>query len=165
MNAAIRGSAASLRAWMDWLGETLPEVTETERLCLHGREMFLNRTDLGYLLFLRGTDAFVGRCGLHKADWSVPSFMLGYWVNRQYEGQGYITESARALVALAFRALHANRVWLSCSPFNLRSRRVAERVGFRLEGELRNERRMPDGSLRDTLMYGMTTADHEALAG
>lgn len=163
VNAAIRESADDLRTWMEWLGDTLPSVEETEERCLNGRQAFLERSEFGFYLFLKGTNTFVGKCSLHVTDWAVPSFMIGYWVNKPFEGQGYITEAVQAITDIAFGTLGANRVWLSCEPRNLRSRRVAERAGFILEAELRNERRMPDGRLRDTLIYSMVSEEWKAL--
>ncbi len=47
----------------------------------------------------------------------------------------------------------ANRLEIRCDPRNVRSRRVAERAGYKLEAELRREQVGPDGNLRDTLIY------------
>ena len=49
--------------------------------------------------------------------------------------------------------LHAQRLIIRCDARNLRSARVAERAGYRLEATLRREMRAPDGSLRDTLQF------------
>ena len=61
-----------------------------------------------------------------------------------------------SVVALSDKAnTHAAavRVELVTDELNLKSRRVAERCGFTLEGTLVNERRAPDGSLRNTCIY------------
>jgi RimJ/RimL family protein N-acetyltransferase len=57
------------------------------------------------------------------------------------------------LTDFAFRGLDANRVSIHCDPRNERSRRVAERCGYELEGRLRNAARTPSGTLRDTLIF------------
>jgi RimJ/RimL family protein N-acetyltransferase len=59
----------------------------------------------------------------------------------------------QALVRYAFEHLKAVRVALVTDAQNQRSRAVAQRCGFALEGILRQERRASDGTLRDTCVY------------
>jgi RimJ/RimL family protein N-acetyltransferase len=54
--------------------------------------------------------------------------------------------------------LGAKRVEIRCDSRNLPSVRVAQRAGFLLEGELRNNEVATDGGLRDILIYAVTTA-------
>ena len=65
----------------------------------------------------------------------------------------------RLLVALAFDSLAARRVELRCDARNEPSRRVAERVGFVLEGQLRNAFLAPDGQPADALVFALTPDD------
>jgi len=64
-----------------------------------------------------------------------------------------VTEAVNALAEYAFQQIKAVRVELITDEENVSSRRVAERSGFVLEGVLRNERRAPDGTLRNTCVY------------
>jgi RimJ/RimL family protein N-acetyltransferase len=73
--------------------------------------------------------------------------------HRAHAGKGYATEAVEALVQLAFGHLGAKRLELVTDWENVRSRKLAERCGFVLEGVLHNERRAPDGTLRDTCLY------------
>jgi len=113
----------------------------------------LTREDLWLLLFLKGTHTLVGGSGLHRIDWDVPRFEIGYFVRQRFAGQGYITEAVRGIAHFAFETLGARRVEIHCDERNERSRRVAERAGFELEATLRNHSVAPDGRLRDTLIY------------
>jgi len=64
-----------------------------------------------------------------------------------------VTEAVNALAEYAFQQIKAVRVELITDEENVSSRRVAERSGFVLEGVLRNERRAPDRTLRNTCVY------------
>ena len=75
----------------------------------------------------------------------MPKFEIGYWCSTRFSGQGYTTEAVRGIAALAFEALGAKRVEIRCDPLNRLSARVAERAGFRLQGELRNDALGTDG--------------------
>src|SRR5688500_7751729 len=84
LNAAIRDSAAELCAWMAW-ANPLPTVDESEAVSRRAAARFLTREDLTYRAFLKGTaDTFVLGTGLHRMDWSVPRFEIGYWVRTPF---------------------------------------------------------------------------------
>jgi RimJ/RimL family protein N-acetyltransferase len=112
----------------------------------------------GFLLGLwdRASDAFLGSSGVHRIDWSVPNVEIGYWIRSGYEGRGLMTEAVAIIAAFAFDTLHAQRVRIRCDARNARSAAVPRRLGFVHEATLRNEARNGDGSLRDTLEFGLT---------
>jgi RimJ/RimL family protein N-acetyltransferase len=152
LNAAIRESFDDLSRWMPW-ADHVPDVAETEANVCAAYEKYKAKTDLRLHLFLKGTGILIGSSGLHRIDWNVPKFDIGYWVRSSYAGQGYITEAVNAITEFAFRQLGAQRVSICMNSANERSRMVAERAGFEFEGTLRNDDREPDGCLRDTLVY------------
>ena len=98
---------------------------------------------------------FVAQVYIGVVNWDTPEFEIGFFVDQDHEGQGYVTESVRAALDFVFEHLQAQRVSLRCNSTNLRSQRVAERCGFTREGLLRQKRRHPDGSFSDTLIYGL----------
>lgn len=69
------------------------------------------------------------------------------------------TECKLMLLAHAFEALRCIAVEFRTHFFNQQSRRGIERLGAKLDGVLRNHQRMADGSLRDTCVYSITTAE------
>jgi RimJ/RimL family protein N-acetyltransferase len=150
MNQAIRESIDELRPWMDWAQE-VPTLEQSREQQLRAREAFLAHEDLQLVLF-RG-DRLVGSSGLHRIDWSVPKFEIGYWVRTPDARQGYISEAVATIARFAFESLSARRVEIRSSVQNRRSRAVPERLNFELEGILRNDSREPHGELRDTAVY------------
>jgi RimJ/RimL family protein N-acetyltransferase len=148
---------ADLRAWpasMPWAMHE-PSVEESEAFCRRGQANFILRTDLPLLLFLKADGSLAGSSGLHRMDWSVPRFEVGYWCRKRCQKQGLMTEAVRAIADFAFTHLGARR--LDCLPDaeNLASRRTAELSGFALESICRHERKAPDGGLRDACIYAM----------
>jgi RimJ/RimL family protein N-acetyltransferase len=59
--------------------------------------------------------------------------------------------------------LNANRVEIRCDARNTRSRSVAERCGYVLDGTLRRDTITTDGHLRDTLVFSMLPDEYAAL--
>ncbi|QHL88793.1 GNAT family N-acetyltransferase [Nibribacter ruber] len=60
---------------------------------------------------------------------------VGYYIDIDAEGQGYISEAMHALLEYAFEVLHLEAVNLRCAKENQRSQKVAERNGFTKTGE------------------------------
>jgi ribosomal-protein-serine acetyltransferase len=149
---AIRATFDELQRWLPW-AQRVPTLDEERARLADVRRAVAEREDFPLFGFERTSGAFVVASGLHRPDWDVPSFEIGYWARAGCVGRGYVTEAVRAIAAAAFDALGAARVEIRCHAANARSRRVAERAGFALEGVLRNERRHLDGTLGDTCVY------------
>jgi RimJ/RimL family protein N-acetyltransferase len=149
-------SIESLKAWMPW-AQKVPTLDESELTCRQLAARFTQRTDLTLFMFERAADGAVGRLvggtGLHRMDWSVPRFEIGYWCRPSQQGQGLVTEAVCTLARFAFDVLRARRVELRMASTNTKSRAVAERCGFTLEGTLRQDSIGVDGQPRDTLVY------------
>jgi RimJ/RimL family protein N-acetyltransferase len=156
---AVMEPLDDLRKWMPWAQST-PTVEELEEVSRRGHSEFMARTNLPLRLWHKSDGVLVGASGLHLGDWSVPRFDIGYWCRAWFQGQGYITEAVRGITRFGFQVLGAQRLEIRCDTRNERSRRVAERAGYRLEGTLRCDDRAMDGSLRDTLVFGAIPADY-----
>src|SRR5688572_22131904 len=86
VNAAIVESIAELRPWMPW-AKTTPSVEESETHARKAHAKFHAREDLQYRGWLKGEPGtFVVGSGLHRLDWSVSRFEIGYWVRTSLAG-------------------------------------------------------------------------------
>ena len=142
-------------AFLPWVASE-QSVEASEIYCRTAQSNFIARRDMVYLVFERSTSGLVGCAGLHRPDWAVPKFSVGYWCRPSQSGKGLVSESVTALVGLAFERLAAVRIDLVTDEENMNSRKVAERCGFLLEGVMHNENRAPDGSLRNACIYALT---------
>jgi RimJ/RimL family protein N-acetyltransferase len=152
---AVRESIPDLRRFPASMGWALaePSVAESERFCRQAYSDFVARRDLPLIALLGESSTIVVSSGLHRIDWTVPKFEVGYWGRTSFQGNGYATEAVRAIVEMAFDRLGARRVEALPDEENGPSRRVCERVGLILEGVLHHERIAPDGTLRNTCVY------------
>lgn len=162
MYAAVAESLDALKPWMPWAHEEISAELYEVRV-REGYLRWLAREDLWMALLLKGTNTIIGGSGLHRIDWSVPRFEIGYWVRTSYAGQGYITEAVRGIADFAFDTLGAARLEIRCDALNERSAAVARRAGFPLEATLRHEARHHEtGALRDTLVFARLRKDQGA---
>jgi RimJ/RimL family protein N-acetyltransferase len=65
------------------------------------------------------------------------TYEIGWVFAEPYQGQGYATEAARALLTHGFETLGLHRVIATCQPENIASWRVMEKLGMRREGHFR----------------------------
>ena len=154
LNRAIAESFAELHEWMPWAAE-MPTVAESEHFVREAAARYLRREELPMFMRKRGTHELIGATGLHRVNWTVPRFEIGYWCRTSMVGHGYVSEAVVALTRFAFETLSAARVELRTDWHNVRSWRIAERLGFTLEGVLRRDDRTAQGELRDTRLYAM----------
>ncbi len=156
MAVVIAQSLPHLRPWMVWAQEA-PTAESAELVVRRMHADFIARRDLSYQLYARRPDGSAGRllggAGLHRIDWRVRRFEVGYWIRSDAAGQGYVSEAVRLLTDLAFETLAARRVEIRMDALNTRSRAVAQRGGFDLEGILRRDSLSVDGLPRDTCVY------------
>lgn len=154
--AVYEALTASIPELKPWLPFAQREQTEQE-VEINIREAyikFLKRDDLRLLVFLKDTGQFVASSGLHKINWSIPKFEIGYWIDTRYSGHGYMTEAVQGISDFAIKELKAQRLEIRCDSRNLKSRAIPERLGFTLEGTLRKEDLSADtNELRDTCIY------------
>ncbi len=110
--------------------------------------------------FEKKSGEFVVQVYVEPVNRTLPEYEIGYFVDVEHEGQGYVTEAVRATLAILFDQVGAHRVSLKCDQTNLRSLRVAERCHMTREGLLRENRRNPDGTYASSLVYGLLKSEY-----
>ena len=153
LHEAVLESVDELRQWMPWAVD-LPDAEWYEARVRQGQLKFLSREDLWMMLLLKDSETIIGGSGLHRINWDVPKFEIGYWVRSGYGRQGYITEAVNGITEFAFNMLGARRVEIRCDSLNERSAAVARRAGFEHEATLHHDdRHHLTNALRDTLIF------------
>ena len=156
MAAAITESLTHLKPWMPW-AQDAPSPESAELVTRRMQADFILRRDLVFQIYAKTTTGergdLLGGTGLHRIDWDLRRFEIGFWIRASAQGHGYVSEAVQAMAVLAFDQLAARRVEIRMDARNLRSRAVAERCGFELEGVLRNDSLTPAGESRNTCVY------------
>lgn len=76
----------------------------------------------------KATQTLMGRVGLYYPE-GWPGLEVGWMLARSYWGYGYALESAKAAVDVAFNQLQCPKLISLIHPENVRSQRVAQRLG------------------------------------
>jgi ribosomal-protein-serine acetyltransferase len=144
-----------LSEWMPWAADATPQSTR-EFIRSSRRQL---ADDEGFQAVIVQDGRIVGSIGFPRLSWVDRWCEIGYWLDRGAHGQGTVTLAARALTDHALRVWKLNRVAIRAGVDNVRSRAVAERLGFTFEGVLRQVERHPDGRYVDLAVYSMLASE------
>jgi RimJ/RimL family protein N-acetyltransferase len=121
-------------------------------------------TMLPFVVRRNDTGAVVGVTTYCNVDAETPRLEIGYtWTAASAQRSGVNTESKLLLLTHAFEVLGCIAVEFRTHWHNRQSRTAIARLGAKQDGVLRNHRRMPDGSLRDTVVFSITDAEWPAV--
>lgn len=88
-----------------------------------------------FAVCLKENNNLIGNVYFAKQEFKT--WEIGYVFNRAYQGKGYATEAANAVIEYGFETRGARRIVAMCNPLNVASWRLLERLGMRREGHLR----------------------------
>ena len=121
-------------------------------------------TMLPFVVRRNDTGAVVGMTTYCNVDAATPRLEIGYtWTAASAQRTGVNTESKLLLLTHAFEVLGCIAVEFRTHWHNVRSRTAIAGLGAKQDGVLRNHRRQPDGSLRDTVVFSITDAEWPAV--
>ncbi len=160
---AIFGDPRVMRYWST---PVWTERTQALRMVASDRESLAERRDLRLGLVRHDLGRVVGTASLFKIDPGNRRAEIGYALAFDQQGSGLMREALNALVDLAFDHspgapfddLLLHRLEADIDPRNAASAASLERLGFRLEGTLR-ERWWVAGEVSDSGLYGLLRPD------
>jgi RimJ/RimL family protein N-acetyltransferase len=123
LKEAVDSSLDHLRPWMPWaVYEPQSVEAKADRLRVFRGEFDLDR-DYVYGILSRDERLAIGSSGLHtRLD--AGGLEIGYWIRASHVGRGLATETASALVKVAFEIAKVERVEIHCRPDNVASAAV-----------------------------------------
>ena len=154
----IHSSLDHLKKWMPWAASEPTTLSEKTKLIEKFRTDFLNELDFNYGIFLKKSGKLVGSCGLHKRS-NPNALEIGYWIGSSYLSKGYATEITNALRQVAFEIKGVKEVEIQCDPNNLASKRIPEKLGFKLIETVKNDKMDPSDHPRDTEIWRSDISD------
>jgi RimJ/RimL family protein N-acetyltransferase len=106
-----------------------------------------------FAIVVNGTVA--GSIGVHpQADFYCKNAEIGYWIAEEYWGQGIVPEAIKLMVSYGFKTFNITRIYARTFDTNIKSQRVLEKNGFKLEAELK-ETFYKNGTIYDEMIYGI----------
>lgn len=161
------GDAERRKDAMDSSGEHLADFHSAGALPLEAHVAHVRRMrgsfdldqDRAYGTFDPESGRMLGEVFLLKRA-GIAALEIGYWLRRDAVGKGIATEMSSALVKVAFEFDKVRRLDLMCSPENERSAAVARRLGFTLEGRLRDRQLAAHHTRGDLLCFTLLAVEY-----
>ncbi len=158
LTAVVRDNLDRLRLWMPWAVEDY-SLEHAKQFIWRTLDEFSQDGRFSALILYRGRIA--GTIGFHHLDTTNKMASVGYWIDREMEGKGVVAKCCRVLIDYLFDTMGLNRVQINCNVENARSRAIPEKLGFTLEGTLR-EVEYVNGRFGDWAVYSLLKREWEA---
>lgn len=115
-----------------------------------------------YYLFieLKSEKKVIGDLDLENVKKFNGTAETGSWINKKYWRKGYITEAKIAVNDFAFKKLKLRKLNSYVFTDNKASRKVQEKMGYKLEGvERKQSRSLSTKKIHDVCLYGLLKED------
>lgn len=145
----VEANQEHLGRWFPWASQTRLERQDYLKSTL---QRFAEGKGLPTGIWYQGELA--GTIDMMHIDYRIRKAEFGYWLGEQYQGKGLATRACQVLIEYAFNTLGLNRIEINARAENARSRAVAERLGFTLEGTFR-QTRYHGGRYSDGVLYSL----------
>lgn len=109
-----------------------------------------------FTVFDQTLNKIIGSTRYCNIDNANKRLEIGYtWYAQSYQRSAINTECKLLLLTHAFEVLECNAVEFRTDWFNQRSQKAIERLGAKRDGVLRSHMILPDGRVRDTVVYSI----------
>ena len=155
---ALVAAASDGELWKLWY--TSVPSPQTMRNWLETALSMRAHDDLAFAIRDMRDGSIVGSTRYFRVDAASRRLEIGHtWYARRAQRTGINTEAKLLLLGHAFDALQCIAVEFRTHWMNYQSREAIARLGARQDGVLRNHLRMPDGTLRDTVVFSIIDSE------
>lgn len=140
-------------------GAPYEDLEESKALIERLTRQFNAKTTLSWAMTLTGDDQVIGLCGFGYWARVVRIAELGFDLAKAHWGQGLTPEAASAVMHFGFEHMNLNRIVAEVHGNNHASVRVMEKLGFVLEGILRDDG-YENGAFHDQRLYGLLRREY-----
>lgn len=155
--ALIDRNREHIRQWLPWPDFTR-SVDDSKEFIRRSMVRFGHQEELACGIWYRSR--LTGGTGAHF-DRANRTAAVGYWIDKELEGQGVVWRTTKAMVRYLFAHWAIQRVEIRCASGNHRSRKIPERLGFHNDGTLRSAFVLGDKTL-DVVVYSMLLPEWES---
>ena len=112
-----------------------------------------------YIFAIRDKNSkkIIGGIGLHLDSKHLKS-EVGYWIGKDFWGQGLVTEALKKIIEFGFKDLQLNKIYATHFPHNPASGKIMLKANMRMEGILSKEF-IKNGQPIDVIRYAILKED------
>jgi ribosomal-protein-serine acetyltransferase len=162
LHALIESNRARLARWIQWAHEQTLQDTRA----FIGRARAMEQDGSGHSRAIVRSGSNSGSGSGHLAgvvgitvDRANRSAAIGYWLDEDSGGKGVMTAGVAAVVEDGFYRYRLVRVEIRADVRNRASRAIPERLGFQLEGVMRQSYHVAGERFSDDAVYSLLASD------
>ena len=134
----------------------IPSISEMDKFIENSEKEYQSNFGISYAIIDKKDNKVVGSTRFIYTDFLNKSTEIGYTFLAESSQKSYVnTESKLLMLTYAFEEMKFNRVEMFTDFLNHNSRRAIERIGLKQEGILRNHLVMPNGRIRDSILFSI----------
>ena len=144
-----------LRKWLPWLDTNMSVNDELDFIEISRKDRLKGNSGVW---LIKENNNLIGSISINWIDWDNKSCGLGYWICESKIGNGIVTRGCESMIENLIYINGIHRFVIEVAINNNSSRKVAERLGMRLEGVIK-DRELLYGKYVDAAMYAITAPE------
>ena len=164
LEEGVRSSLVDLNEWLPWAHM---DYTRDDAVAFIRDSIQAWKEEKAFDFTIRGKDdpgRHLGNISIWQTSRTGRIGEIGYWIRTDLVGRGYATEATRAVMEAGFETMGLHKITLRIAVGNKGSERVAEKLGFTIEGVLREEL-LIRGNWVDHTLYTMLDGEFQRRHG
>ena len=150
LHEAISVSLTDLQPWLPWVEGYDRGISQ--RFVRESVSAWAERRAFDFTIRrIDDLDRHIGNVSIWSTSQQNGVGEVGYWIRSDETDHGFGTEATTRIVQVGFEEMDLHKVQLRIAVGNVRSERIAQRIGFVHEGTLRDEVKVGDRWLDHTV--------------
>lgn len=149
---------------IDWLSdfETSPRLEDVQGFVDWADAIFAEQSGIRWALTFKPNDKLIGTCGFHFYEPVHSRAEIGYELHSDYWRRGLMSEAVQAVMRFCFDSLSLHRLAADTTEGNAASAALLQKLGFSLEGVLR-ERVFWRGGHHNLWLFSLLEPEYRGL--
>lgn len=143
-----------MRKWLPFV-----DTTNKEEDIANFVNYVVQAQDQHFTIWYKGE--FSGLIGFKGFDSANKRIEIGYWMSEYVQGNGIMVRSVQKLMEFAFSELEMNRIQIKVAVDNEKSKRIPEKLGFRMEGIERDGELLVNNVFTDIAVYSLLKREYK----
>lgn len=140
--------------------ECIPRsIEQTKREIEYNMDLFNYRRSIYWAVTRKSDNKLIGSCGFNYWNRDHSRTEISYDLAREYWGMGIMTNVVKSVLAFGFTRMELHRVEATVTPTNKGSLRILQKIGFKKEGVLR-EQKLLHGKFHDAIILSILQKEY-----
>ena len=131
----IEKNRSYLSAWLPWV-ETTTSISHVKQFIKSTLIDFSDSNNIHYKILQNGS--IIGIIGAFLTYSNTGTYEIAYWIDKDFSNRGIVTKCTRELISICYKCFPVRKIEIKCAVENLSSNAIPKKLGFQLEGTIRN---------------------------